>query len=133
MNMSLKQAVLFFAIALILVMPIASTYAAVSAPVRIVPQCGTLNVCGLCDLVTLINNVIQGIIYLSVFLAACLFAYAGVKYLTAYGSDNKIKEAHKIFLNVAIGLVIILSAWLIINAIMSTLAGTSFTGWTKIC
>lgn len=51
-------------------------------------------------------------------LAAVMFAYAGFLYVTNAGNENRIKEAHEIFWNVFIGLVIALAAWLTINFIL---------------
>lgn len=115
-------------------MPLAPAYAALGLPDRIVPQCGAFGVCGLCQLVTLANNVLTTGIYLSVFFAAVLFAYAGFVYLSAYGDSGKIGKAHEIFRDVAIGLVIILSAWLIVDTLMHTLTGTKFgQNWGAVC
>ncbi|OGZ07793.1 MAG: hypothetical protein A3D65_05695 [Candidatus Lloydbacteria bacterium RIFCSPHIGHO2_02_FULL_50_13] len=51
-------------------------------------------------------------------LAAVMFVYAGFLYVTNAGNESKIKEAHEIFWNVFIGLVIALAAWLTINFIL---------------
>lgn len=100
-------------------------------PERIVPKCGEKSICGLCDFVQLANNILTAIIYLSVFLAAVLFAYAGFQYMTAYGEPGKIKAAHEIFRNVGLGLVIVLAAWLIIDTLMRVLTGNET--WSRIC
>lgn len=81
------------------------------------------NKCDFGDIVVGINRIIQVVfIVLAVPLATILFAYAGFLYITAVGDEGKIKSAHRIFLNVLIGLVLMASAWLIISVIVTTLA-----------
>jgi len=77
-----------------------------------------------CDfdaLVKLAENVLDFLIFLAVLIAAGLFVWAGFLYLTAGGSQDKVKQAHGVFWKVAIGLVIVLAAWLIVNLILSVL------------
>ncbi len=91
--------------------------------------------CTVCDIANTAQNVINTGIYIVVFLATILFVYAGGKYLTAEGNSGAISAAHKIFFNVAIGLIIILSSWLIVDTIMKALfkQDTQFGPWNKIC
>lgn len=56
-------------------------------------------------------------------LAAVMFVYAGFVYVTNQGNESKIQQAHDIFFNVFIGLVIALGAWLVINMILSFFLG----------
>ena len=64
-----------------------------------------------------------------------LFAYAGWKYMTAGGNIGKATQARDIFTNVAIGLVIILAGWLVVDTVMKTLVKehAGFGPWNKIC
>ena len=70
------------------------------------------------ELLLLVNNAISFLLYASTLIAAIAFAIAGFKYLTAGGDSGKIKSAHSIFRNVIIGLLLALSAWLIVHAII---------------
>jgi len=56
-------------------------------------------------------------------LAAVMFAYAGFLYVTNRGNESQIKQAHEIFWNVFIGLVIALAAWLTMNFILTFFLG----------
>jgi hypothetical protein len=49
----------------------------------------------------------------------------------ANGESGKIAEAKNILWNVVVGLVIILAAWLIVDALMRTL--TNFQIWSDVC
>ena len=83
--------------------------------------CGYDKMCEFADLFTVINRIIEWIIIISASVAAIMFAYAGFLYLTAAGNTGQISKAHGIFKNVAVGFVIILIAWLFIQALLKTL------------
>jgi hypothetical protein len=98
-------------------------------PEKIVP-CNGID-CKCEDLVQLAQNLINGGIFLSIFLAALLFAYAGWLYLSneAIGQKDKAK---KLFSNVAIGLIVIMVAWLVVDTLMSSLLKDNIV-WNNIC
>ena len=106
-------------------------------PGQIVPQSCNEGIGGcksVCDLATVAQNVLNTGIYIAVFLSAVLFAWAGWLYLTSV-AGNEISRAKEIFMNVAIGLIIILAGWLVVDTLMKTLVGTGcmFGPWNKIC
>ncbi len=78
---------------------------------------GTMTKCGFYDLVALVNNIIDFIIYISIPISAVMFAFAGALYIS--GKSSNIERAHGIFKNVGRGLVFVLGAWLIVKAILS--------------
>ena len=86
-----------------------------------------------CDIAQLAQNILNDGIYIAVFLSAVLFAWAGLKYLMNMGNSGEISKAKDIFVNVAIGLVIILGSWLVIDVVMRTLVGASVLPWNTIC
>ena len=80
------------------------------------------NPCGFKDFLALINNVIGFIFqYLILPIAAILFAFAGFKLVFSGGSTEARGTAKKVFTNTAIGLIIALSAFLIIRTLLSIL------------
>lgn len=99
-------------------------------PKQIVP-CTGVN-CTVCDLAQLAQNIINTGIFVVIFLSAMLFAYAGFLYLTNE-AIGKQQEAKSIFQNVAIGLVILLAAWLVVDTLMKSVLGGSFGPWNDIC
>ncbi|HEY4526511.1 MAG TPA: hypothetical protein VJK53_01550 [Candidatus Paceibacterota bacterium] len=117
---------------------VAPTFALAAAglPGQIVPErCNGVGGCqSVCDIATVAQNVLNTGIYIAVFLSAVLFAWAGWLYLTSV-AGGEISRAKEIFVNVAIGLIIILAGWLVVDTLMRTLVGNggSFGPWNKIC
>lgn len=107
-------------------------------PRQIVPcsgavAAGGLQACKVCDLATLAQNLINTGIFILVFLSAVLFAYAGFLYLTNAGNPSQASQAKSIFGHVAVGLIIILAAWLVVDTLMKSLLGGDFGPWNDIC
>jgi len=97
----------------------------------LVPQCEGAE-CRACDLSELANNVINFAIAFSVIVATLMFAYAGILYVTAASKPDQVKKAHGVFVNVFVGLCIVLTAWLLVNITFSVLTGKSISVWTHI-
>jgi len=75
------------------------------------------NQCGASDVIELGRRLITGWIMAGVTFAALGFAYAGLLYITAMGSQEKISHAHSIFVKTFWGFVFMLSAWLIVKTL----------------
>jgi len=87
------------------------------------------NLCDFNALMALINKIINFILYDMVIpIAAIMFAYAGFLYLTSAGDTGKMKQAHTIFTNAAVGFIFVLAAWLIITLILDALVCKEGTG-----
>ena len=126
---SARSAVAFFLTFLLVGAPFLA-----SAQIPQIVPCDGLN-CSVCDLAKLAQNLLNAAIYLSIFLAAFLFAYAGWLYLTneAIGQQQKAKG---LFTDVVIGLVIILGAWLFVDTLLKVLTGdgaSAFGPWNSVC
>ena len=131
----LRRGILIVGMALLLAAPIVASAAGLKP---IVPDdCNVPGGCqSICDLAQLAQNVLNDGIYIAVFLSAILFAWAGWKHMSAGGDSHQIQEANKVFSAVFIGLILILSAWLIVSTLMSVLAGggpTPTLPWNQIC
>jgi len=97
----------------------------------LVPQCeGAF--CRACDLIELSSNVINFAIAFSVIIATLMFAYAGILYVTAASKPDQVKKAHGVFINVFVGLCIVLTAWLLVNITFSVLTGKGLAIWSDI-
>ena len=112
-------------------LPGAAIAASLSNP--IVPtSCNQAGGCSsVCDIVTLAQNVLNAGIFLAVILSSVMFVYAGARMVMAKGNSNLITSAKKLFWNVLIGIVILLSAWIIVDVLMRSLTGNA--SWSKLC
>jgi len=99
-------------------------------PSQIVPCKGVD--CTVCDLATLAQNLINTGVFIFIFFSALMFAYAGFLYLTS-AVEDKVSSARSIFKNVALGLIILLAAWLVVDTLMKSVLGGSFGPWNDIC
>ncbi len=127
--MRVRSAVAFLSTSAVVLLPLLIN-AQTILPKKLVP-CDGLN-CTVCSLATLAQNILNAGIFLSVFLSAILFAYAGWLYLTneAIGQQQKAKDTFK---NVVIGLVIILAAWLVVDTLMKMMLKGDFGPWNNVC
>ena len=73
--------------------------------------CFENTMCTYNDFIGLIDRIISYLLLLIGPLAAIMFAYAGFLLVTSHENAEKRTKARKIFLNTAIGIVIILLAW----------------------
>lgn len=93
--------------------------------------------CTCADLTQVAQNVINASIFIAVFLSAILFAWAGWKMISgkSVGSHSAIDEGKEVLWNVVIGLVIIISSWLIVDTIVKTItANGAVKGiWNTVC
>ena len=104
-------------------------YAKVAFAQGLVPCDGSsIDPCGFNDFIDLIRNVVDFLMFkVAVPLSAILFAYAGFLMMFAGGDEGKIKRARAIFWWVFVGIVITLSAWLIVKTITSALLKPGFS------
>ena len=92
-------------------------------PATLVP-CGTdenPDECTVCHLVALGQNIMNFFVFASVVVATLLFVNAGVLYVFSPGNPGNISRGHKIFTNTLVGILIILSSWILIDFVMRQL------------
>ncbi len=81
--------------------------------------------------ITLIKNVINSIIVLSIPIVTIALTWVGILLLTAQGNPGKITQAKQIAKSVIIGFVFILTAWLIVHTLVSVLLDDAFNLFLK--
>ncbi len=82
--------------------------------------------CQICHLWQLFSNVINFMIFkLTLPIGVFMIVIAGLMYLISAGEEKKIQLAKNIILNVVIGIVLIMSSWLIVDTLIKTLASQS--------
>ena len=93
--------------------------------------CSGLDCTG-CSFVALVNRLVQWLIAFFAIIATVMLAWAGVMMIGSGGDPSAVQKAKNIFANLAIGLIIILAAWMLINVIMQGLTGRGLQFWTTI-
>lgn len=77
--------------------------------------------CGTCEVVQLANNVVDIVIVLALGISVIIFIYAGWLLLSSAGNATQVKRGKDVMLNVLVGLIIILTSWLVIDVMLKTL------------
>lgn len=89
--------------------------------------------CKACDFVSLGNNILNWFVAIMAGIISLMFALGGFTLLMSGGNSGKVSEGKEMMTNAIIGLLIVLSAWLIINTIFKTIASGSISGnWYEI-
>lgn len=86
--------------------------------------------CDFAEAINLINRLITYLVVISMPIAAIAFAYAGWLYLSAGGNSSKVSRAIGVFTSVGIGLVIILSGWLVFKFIANNFLSSDYINST---
>lgn len=90
--------------------------------------------CDACDLIKMTNRIVNFLITLLTIAATVMVVVAGFRLVTSGGDTGAMQSAKKMFTNVLIGFVIVLSAWLLVDTVLKTLTsdGQGLEMWTKI-
>ncbi len=90
--------------------------------------------CGWCELIQLIDNVINWLFTFFVLAAVMMLMYTGFKMVVSQGSSEAMGEAKGMLTNLVIGFVIFISAWLIVDTIlkMTIDPASDFGPWNEL-
>lgn len=77
--------------------------------------------CNFCDVIETTDNVIDFLFEALSVVAVILLVVAGFRLVTSAGDVSAMTQARSMFTSVIIGLVIVLSAWLIVDTVMKAL------------
>jgi hypothetical protein len=91
--------------------------------------------CQLCDLFVLLNNIFRFLLIEIVpLIAVILIAIGGLLFILGQENPKNIDQAKEIFKSVGIGLLLIFSAWLIVNLFLTIIgvAEPDLREWFKI-
>ena len=93
----------------------------------------TATECNLCDVGILLQRFINFLLIVSIPIAVGMFAWAGIMYFTSAANPKRIAQVHKVFKSIFIGFVIVLTGYLIVGAIIKTVAGESIiSSWNTL-
>lgn len=88
--------------------------------------------CNACDLVNMVNNIVNFLIVLLTVLATFVLVIAGFRMVRSGGSTTVWESAKGSFINVIIGFILVLAAWLIVDTILKALTGVGLEVWGVI-
>ena len=77
--------------------------------------------CQACHLTQLVQNIINFIVGISITLAILLVAWAGFLYFSSGARPDNINKGKDVLKNTAIGFLVVISAWIIVNTLLYTL------------
>ncbi|MBI3335311.1 MAG: lytic transglycosylase domain-containing protein [Candidatus Portnoybacteria bacterium] len=130
---------IFSLLLLILLAPLAYTHAANDFKFfgkPLVPVCGDKNVCTICDIFRLLQNLINFGLSTVVLVAIVILAYGGILMLFSGASLALHDKGKRYITNSAIGILIVFTSWLAIDTVIKLLAqGNNTLGigpWNKI-
>lgn len=92
--------------------------------------------CKLCHLLVLIVNITNFLMKnIAAPLAGLMFLVGGIMMVAAGGSESRFSKGKEIFLNTLIGVIIVLSAWAIVNTLIMIFGSSQLAGnwWNVQC
>lgn len=94
------------------------------------------NPCTICDLLVLVQNVLEFALKVAFLVIIGFIVYGGFRWIFSLGKEENLKAGQQIITNAIIGLVIILTSWIIVNTVFWTIkqiGGEDYTGtWFHI-
>ena len=136
-NRTIKQSIVFSLLIFLFFIPILTSAAIIVQPSGLVP-CGgpNQNQCTACDLLILAQRVLKFALEIAFLVIVGFIAYGGFRWIFSLGKEENIKTGHQIITNAIIGLIIILTAWIIVNTVfwaIKEMGGDDYAGtWYKI-
>ncbi len=112
---------------LFLVVVLLSPTIVLAAPTILDPtsDCMKSGNCDLCDLIDLFVRASDVILYLSGAFAVIMFVFGGMVMITAYGTESRIQWGKSILNATVVGIIIVLLAWTLVNAVMLSIYGNT--------
>ena len=102
----------------------------------LVPCGGPGDPCTACDLLVLAQNVLEFALKMAFLIIIGFIVYGGFRWIFSLGKEENLKAGQQIITNAIIGLIIILTAWIIVNTVFWFIAqagGDDYTGtWYHI-
>lgn len=117
---------------LLFVIPISAFAATATFFGPIVPEVCRQCPCGFGGVLAIIQNGINFLISIAIIFFVILLTWAGILYIFSSTNPESRSTANKMLTNAVIGMMIILSAWLIVDFVMKTLYGGQFGPWNSI-
>ncbi|HEY0948144.1 MAG TPA: D-alanyl-D-alanine carboxypeptidase family protein [Candidatus Paceibacterota bacterium] len=98
----------------------------------IVPEACRQCPCGFGGVLAIIQNLVNFAIGIAIIFATIILVWGGILYVLSPTNPENRGTANKMLINAVVGLLITLSAWLIVDFVMKTLYGGQFGPWNTI-
>ena len=98
----------------------------------IVPEAYRQCPCGFGGVLAIIQNLVNFAIGIAIIFATIILVWGGILYILSPTNPESRSTANKMLINAVVGLLITLSAWLIVDFVMKTLYGGQFGPWNSI-
>ncbi len=87
--------------------------------------------CGLDHFIIVIRNIINALIILAIPMTMIVLTWIGIILLTAQGDSGKITRAKATLWKVVVGFIILVTAWLVVQALYLAITGVNFNTFFK--
>lgn len=98
----------------------------------IVPDICKACPCGFGGVLAIVQNVMNFLIAIGIIIATLIIVWGGILYVLSPANPENRSTANKMLINAVVGLLITLSAWLVVDFVMKTLYGGQFGPWNSI-
>ncbi len=88
--------------------------------------------CGLPQIIQTIFNFVTLLLALTGSAALLMFTYGGIMFIIAFGSSERVQKAKQVLTAAVIGIIIIFSAWVVINFVILALTGCEIGNKTGV-
>ena len=94
--------------------------------------CNVGGPCSFCDALKVTSNIVQLLFQIAIPIAVAMIIYGALRLMFAGGSTERVTQSRKIMTSAVIGLIIALSAWIIVNTLLHVLTGNPSFPWNEI-
>lgn len=95
--------------------------------------CNVKGPCDFCDALIATQNVIKFLFEIAIPITVAMIAYGAIRMMISAASEEQVRNARHIMTSAVVGLVIALSAWVIVNTVLHLLAKDATVAvWSEI-
>ncbi len=95
----------------------------------LVPEACRACPCGFAGVMAIVQNLMNAGIGVAIVFCVVIMTWAGMLYITTPANPEARSKANNMLINAAVGLLIVLSAWLIVDFVMKILYNPNNAGW----
>lgn len=95
----------------------------------LVPEACRACPCGFAGVLAIVQNIMNAGIGVAILFCVLIMTWAGMLYITTPANPEARGKASNMLINAAVGLMIVLSAWLIVDFVMKILYNPNNAGW----